>query len=525
MRSAILILTTAAFVLAIVASVTVQSDTDSAGAAGGGTITTPDTIGDVGRYASLALDSSGNPVVSYYDATNDQLKVLHCGDTSCSSGNSIETPDTGGGSFTSLALDAAGNPVVAYIGTGGLRLLQCGDETCSSGNSIALVDGANQRRTSLTLDGLGNPVISYAKLIGFDLYMSVVHCGNPTCTAGNTFSASLPDCSNRCDSSIALDGAGDSVLAYTTDESQRVVHCGDAACSASNVTNWSGTLAKSFSYVEMVLDGSGRPVLAFHDQLPGRNGDLKLVFCGDTDCASGNVRATPDNGERTGRGPSIALDGSGFPVVSYAQTATGPDQLKVVHCGDAMCSSGNSIEAVDASISVEQDFSTSLVLDASGYPVVSYYDAINDDLKVLYCGNEDCTGKSIAALPTEEPDSDFDGCTDAAELGPDEKAGGQRDPNSFWDFYDVSDGDTGNPEGVVGLFQDIFAVAFRFGATGDPSGDPNTPPDDATGYHTRFDRSAPELGMDPWDMGAPDGTIDLFIDIFGVAYQFGHACQ
>jgi hypothetical protein len=30
--------------------------------------------------------------------------------------------------------------------------------------------------------------------------------------------------------------------------------------------------------------------------------------------------------------------------------------------------------------------------------------------------------------------------------------------------------------------------------------------------------------MDVWDMRAPDGTIDLFNDIFGVAMQFGHNC-
>jgi len=32
------------------------------------------------------------------------------------------------------------------------------------------------------------------------------------------------------------------------------------------------------------------------------------------------------------------------------------------------------------------------------------------------------------------------------------------------------------------------------------------------------------MGADSWDMGPPDGTIDLLVDIFGVAYQFGHSC-
>jgi len=127
-------------------------------------------------------------------------------------------------------------------------------------------------------------------------------------------------------------------------------------------------------------------------------------------------------------------------------------------------------------------------------------------------------------------DNDVDGCTNQEELGANADLGGRRDPDVFWDFFDVWTHPGGNQNlwgksQSIDLLGDIFGVAMRFGAMGDPmAGDPLVPPDDANGYHAAFDRTGPASGTDLWDLGPPDGTIDLLNDIFGVANQFGHDC-
>lgn len=114
-------------------------------------------------------------------------------------------------------------------------------------------------------------------------------------------------------------------------------------------------------------------------------------------------------------------------------------------------------------------------------------------------------------------DTDGDGCSDFAEMqvsNGSEMYGGRRDYLNPYDFYDT------NGDRTIDLFIDIFGVADLFGADAD-----SDPPGEPDGYDAAFDRSEPGPGEYVWDMHAPDGAIDLFTDIFGVAYQFGHDCN
>lgn len=351
---------------------------------------TLDADGDVGQFTSLQLDANGNPVISYYDLTNGDLKLAICGNTTCSAGNTIRAVDTGGnvGRFSSLQLNASGHPVVSYQdgNPGGLKIVVCGDATCASGNTFQAVDptATNTGFGSLRLNASGNPVISYKDNDpNYDLKLVV--CGNATCSAGNTFQSpdTLDDVGDS--TSLRLNAAGNPVVSYydVTNGNLKLIVCGNATCSSGNTVRTLDTPSLVGLHTSLQLDASGNPVISYFDIT---NRDLKIVVCGDATCASNNVIQTLDSTGVVGQSTSLQLNASGNPVISY-EDRTG-QVLKLIVCGDPTCSSGNIIRELTSTGVVGQF--TSLQLDANGNPVVSFYDGNAHDLKVVICANPTC---------------------------------------------------------------------------------------------------------------------------------------
>jgi hypothetical protein len=102
-----------------------------------------DASGYGGGEVSMVLDANSRPVISYQSTSNDALKLVHCGNPTCSSGNSTQILDQGG-QFNALVLDAGGRPVISYStfdndGFGTLKLMHCANANCLGANSTVIL--------------------------------------------------------------------------------------------------------------------------------------------------------------------------------------------------------------------------------------------------------------------------------------------------------------------------------------------------------------------------------------------------
>ncbi|MDX1995894.1 MAG: Calx-beta domain-containing protein, partial [bacterium] len=376
-------------------------------AAAATTFTTVDSTGDVGRYTSIQLNGSGNPVIAYRAVTGGDLKLAVCANPTCSTAPTITTVngtnDTGW--WASLKLNASGNPVISFYNStmGNLRTAVCSNPTCSASNTIRDIDSTGDvgRYTSVEIASSGNPLISYYDFTNGDL--KIAFCSTVTCDSGYTIRTLESDGDVGRHTSLALNSAGSPVISYydVTNGDLKILFCGDATCSTGNVIRTLDSTGNVGTDTVLKLNGSGIPYISYHDV---DNGNLKLVVCGDATCSTGNVIRTIDAGgvgnADVGEYNALQLRGGEIPVIAYRDTTN--SALKVAVCADATCSTGTSVRTVDNAPQVGEF--TSMALNASGFPVISYYDNLNDDLELAVCDTQLCGASTATVEFTSQAD-------------------------------------------------------------------------------------------------------------------------
>ena len=247
------------------------------------------SLPDVGQYNAISIGLDGNPVISYYDLTNGNLKVAKCANPACTGTAVVTTVDNSAnnvGSYSSITVPADGLPVISYADSTAkyLKVAKCANGLCSLGTQITLVPGLNPA---------ADEPVSIA--IGQGGQVLMASSGGPS---------------------------------YFTREAQ-VTACFNVSCT-SQYTTVSVVPGVSGQDVAILVGFDGVPMVVF-----GPGGTLRVAACNDTTCGSGSMATVATEASTGNVSPAAAIGADGLPVIAmYDSTATG---LRVVKCGTRTC--------------------------------------------------------------------------------------------------------------------------------------------------------------------------------------------
>ena len=313
-------------------------------ACAGGDETLSTVVGDVGHVTSIAIGADGLPVIGYYDATNVDLKVAKCNDPACAGEDeTLSTVDDVGdvGLTISVAIGADGLPVISYFDdtNDDLKVAKCNDAACTGGDeTLSTVDSAGfvGLFSSIALGADGLPVIAYPDETNFDL--KVAKCNDAACAGGDE-TLSIVDSAGFVGStpSIALGADGLPVISYTdrTTHDLKVAKCDDAACAGGGETlSTVDSAGQVGEMTSIALGADGLPIVSYHDST---NRDLKVAKCNDPACAGGDeTLSTVDSAGEVGIFSSIEIGADGLPVIGHHDQTS--FDLRIAKCSHPSCS-------------------------------------------------------------------------------------------------------------------------------------------------------------------------------------------
>ena len=393
-----------------------------------------DTPNDRGRYASVAVDpSTGTTFVSYYDATNMDLRVAeHVGSGgNCGPNNDwhCQVVDSGedAGKYSSIAINpVAGTPGIAYHDAEYGRLNYayevCVDTVCSwvvhAIDEGTLSVSSAGLYTSLKYHSDGTPYIAYylENSSGVDALMvasyvgSEGNCGHGTATGWWQCDTIQTGEGVGQYASLALDGAGNRHIAYYDAgngdlwyaSSSTGSNCGPGGntwlCYAVSTSSDVG------QYASLYVDSGNHFHIAYYDATAEM---LKYAVdkgtggnCGE----DGSAQCDEIDPMQTGDHPlgvSLAEDGTGYPIVAYQSEDASLNVARPIAALGLSAGGGNCgpedpltwyCETIDPSgqlIRYRNGDFVSIALSSSGLATIAYYGFITSsdgNLMVSYQG-------------------------------------------------------------------------------------------------------------------------------------------
>jgi hypothetical protein len=291
------------------------------------TLRTVDSSDRAIEMTSIAIGADNLPIISYRDR-NTGLKVAKCNNSDCTSWTINQIPSSGQGIYSSITIGHDGLPVISYQTYYILRVLKCGNLSCSSGNVDTLLKNyQSPGYTAIAIGSDNNPVIAHI-WSGLD----VVWCHNITCTASTV--TAVPNVGGR-EVDIAIGQDGNPVISfcseqYQTDERLKVAKCNDITCTTSTVStvDSDGDVGQ---HTSIAIGADGLPVISYW---AWSWGDLRVAKCNNADCSSATIN-TVDSVGNVGWFTSIAIGADHNPVISYYDETN--KDLKLALCSDPAC--------------------------------------------------------------------------------------------------------------------------------------------------------------------------------------------
>lgn len=278
-------------------------------------------------FTSLALDSSGDPHISYQGSSGGLLYATRSGGVWA-----VETADRIGntGYHTSLAIDSQDNPHISYC-----RFTDDEDNevedlfyaTKFDGLWIQeVVDQAASAYTSLELDASGNPCISYATAHGDEGDgSSDVGTVKFARKEGGIWTKEVVARADGAYTSLAIDSNGNPHISYAFRDADNVDHVMYALKSGDV---WTTEIVGGFGVETSIdLDAKNQPWISYRDGTA--SSILKLA----TKQYGIWTIQTVDANEPTGVNPSIVLDSQDLPWIGYGSPSAADIKVAIPNVG------------------------------------------------------------------------------------------------------------------------------------------------------------------------------------------------
>ncbi len=380
-------------------------------------INTVDSPNDVGQYVSVALDpENGTSYISYYDTTYDNLRMAKYvgsgGDCGPDNSWSCETVDSVGdvGKYSSIAVDPTDNyPIIAYYdATNGALKLAIGSGVGWIFKTIHdPLFGSAGSYASLKLDSTGKTRIAYyfSNLMGVDSlwYAKYVGGGTGNCT-DNNYQCDPVDSGDQVGkyASLALDSSDRPRIAYYDGGNNALRYAFHTGASW-EIREILPTNAGKYASLYVDRNNGNLAHIAHYDSTNGKLG--YAVYVGSNGNCGFNGSSTKfewqcDDIDNVGtgthpKGVSLAVDGAAYPLIAYQ---SGGSVLKVArpaaalgllvgNCGPQSLFYTWQCEPISFGIGIGQGDYVSLAVNSAGLANIAYYGNIaasDGDLKVAY---------------------------------------------------------------------------------------------------------------------------------------------